>query len=48
MERSDDKTVRQEAEYQERSLFYVVVTRARQDVLITACGEESDWVSSTS
>jgi len=47
LDRSDDKMVRQEAEHQERSLFYVAVTRARQDVLITACGNASEWVSST-
>lgn len=36
VQRSSDKAVRREAEDQERALFYVAVTRARAEVLITA------------
>ena len=47
VQRSDDKAVRREVEDQERALFYVAVTRARAEVLITAHGKASGWVATT-
>lgn len=43
--KSDDGAVREEAEKRERALFYVAVTRARSDVLITSHGEPSPWLT---
>ncbi len=42
--KSDDDAVREEAEQRERALFYVAVTRARRDVLITSHGKPSPWL----
>ena len=44
IDRSEDRTVRKEAEDQERALFYVAVTRARAEVMITTHGKASMWV----
>lgn len=41
---SEDGAVREEAEMRERALFYVAVTRARREVLITCGGTPSLWV----
>jgi superfamily I DNA/RNA helicase len=41
---SDDGAVREEAEKRERALFYVAVTRARREVLITSHGRKSKWL----
>ena len=46
--KSDDDAVREEAEQRERALFYVAVTRARRDVLITSHGKPSPWLEETS
>lgn len=43
--KSDDGAVREEAEKRERALFYVAVTRARSEVLITSHGEPSPWLT---
>ena len=43
--RSEDGAVREEAEKRERALFYVAVTRARSEVLITSHGEPSPWLT---
>ena len=42
--KSDDGAVREEAEKRERALFYVAVTRARREVLITSYGKPSPWL----
>ena len=42
--KSDDSAVREEAEKRERALFYVAVTRARREVLITSYGKPSPWL----
>jgi len=44
VERSDDIAVKKDAENQERSLFYVAITRAKVEVLITTHGEPSGWL----
>lgn len=41
---SDDEAVREEAETRERALFYVAVTRARKQVLLTSFGKPSPWL----
>ena len=43
--RSEDGAVREEAEKRERALFYVAVTRARREVLITSHGTPSPWMT---
>ena len=43
--KSDDGAVREEAEKRERALFYVAVTRARREVLITSHGKPSAWLA---
>ena len=43
--KSADGAVREEAEKRERALFYVAVTRARREVLITCHGKASGWIS---
>jgi superfamily I DNA/RNA helicase len=43
--RSQDASVRREAELMERALLYVALTRARRSVLITAHGKASEWLS---
>ena len=43
--RSDDGAVREEAQRRERALFYVAITRARREVLITSSGTPSPWLS---
>ena len=40
---SEDRTVQQDAEIRERSLLYVAVTRARQEVLVTSYGTPSSF-----
>ncbi len=45
--RSEDGAVREEAEKRERALFYVAVTRARREVLVTAHGTPSPWLEGT-
>lgn len=42
---ASDDAAREDAERQERSLFYVALTRARREVLITSHGEPSIWLS---
>ena len=42
--RSQDGAVRSEAEKRERALFYVAVTRARREALITSHGKASPWL----
>jgi len=44
--RSGDGAVREEAEKRERALFYVAVTRARRNVLVTCHGRASPWLES--
>lgn len=44
--RSRDRGVREEAELQERALFYVALSRARRDVLVTSFGKPSAWLPS--
>ena len=41
---SEDGAVREEAEKRERALFYVAVTRARRQALLTAFGRPSPWL----
>ena len=43
--KSTDSAVREEAEKRERALFYVAVTRARREALITAHGRPSPWLT---
>jgi len=43
--KSEDGAVRDEAEKRERALFYVAVTRARREVLITSHGAPSAWIA---
>jgi hypothetical protein len=43
--KSEDGAVREEAEKRERALFYVAVTRARREVLITSHGRPSLWMA---
>lgn len=42
--RSEDGAVREEAEKRERALFYVAVTRARRQALLTGFGTPSPWL----
>jgi superfamily I DNA/RNA helicase len=42
--RSEDASVRREAEAMERGLLYVAVTRAKRGVLVTAHGKPSGWI----
>ena len=42
---ASDDAAREDAERQERSLFYVALTRARREVLITSHAEPSKWLS---
>lgn len=42
--KSEDGAVREEAEKRERALFYVAVTRARREALITSHGPPSPWL----
>ena len=43
--KSPDSAVRAEGEKRERALFYVALTRAKRDVLITSHGKPSPWLS---
>jgi superfamily I DNA/RNA helicase/mRNA-degrading endonuclease RelE of RelBE toxin-antitoxin system len=45
--RASDEAAREDATQQERALFYVALTRARQEVLITSHGTPSAWLRST-
>lgn len=42
--KSKDGAVREEAEMRERALFYVAITRARREALITSGGKPSPWL----
>ncbi len=42
---SSDVAVRESAEQRERALFYVALTRARREVLITSNGQPSPWLA---
>ena len=42
---SSDVAVRESAEQRERALFYVALTRARREVLITSNGQPSPWLT---
>ena len=44
LNRTEDKSVRREAELMERALLYVAITRARCAVMLTAHGEVSGWL----
>jgi len=44
MERASDDAAREDTEHQERSLFYVALTRARREVLVTSHGAMSAWL----
>jgi hypothetical protein len=44
---SSDVAVRESAEQRERALFYVALTRARREVLITSNGQPSPWLTPT-
>ena len=44
LESASDEAAREDAERRERSLFYVALTRARREVLITSHGEPSRWL----
>ncbi|MCP4810077.1 MAG: ATP-dependent helicase [Proteobacteria bacterium] len=44
---SPDGAVREEAEMRERALFYVAVTRARKQALITSHGAPSPWLTAS-
>jgi superfamily I DNA/RNA helicase len=44
--RASDNAAREDTEQQERALFYVALTRARQEVLVTSHGTPSAWLSS--
>jgi len=43
--RSEDDAVRAETEKMERALFYVAITRAKREALITAHGKASPWIT---
>ena len=43
--RASDDAAREDAEHQERALFYVALTRARREVLITSHGKPSAWLA---
>jgi superfamily I DNA/RNA helicase len=43
--RASDEAAREDLEHQERALFYVALTRARREVLITSHGKPSAWLS---
>ncbi len=45
--RASDGAAREDAEHQERALFYVALTRARREVLITSHGKPSEWLIDT-
>ncbi len=42
---ASDDAAREDVERQERSLFYVALTRARREVLLTSHGDPSKWLS---
>lgn len=44
LEDTEDATVRESREVQERALFYVACSRARQEVLVTTSGEPSVFI----
>jgi superfamily I DNA/RNA helicase len=44
--RASDDAAREDTEHQERSLFYVALTRARREVLVTSHGTPSAWLNS--
>ena len=43
---ASDDAAREDAEQQERALFYVALTRARREVLVTSHGTPSAWLES--
>lgn len=43
--RASDAAAREDLEHQERALFYVALTRARREVLITSHGKPSAWLT---
>jgi len=43
--RASDAAAREDLEHQERALFYVALTRARREVLITSHGKPSSWLA---
>lgn len=43
--RASDQAGREDQEQQERALFYVALTRARQEVLVTSHGAASAWLA---
>ena len=45
IEGTDDETVRESRDVQERALFYVACSRARQEVLVTTSGPPSVFIS---
>jgi superfamily I DNA/RNA helicase len=48
LNRASDDAAREDAEHQERALFYVALTRARWEVLITSHGKPSTWLAPAS
>ena len=44
LSRASDEAAKEDAEQQERALFYVALTRARREVLITSHGVASRWL----
>ncbi len=43
--RASDDAAREDVEQQERALFYVAITRARREVLVTCHGTPSSWLT---
>jgi superfamily I DNA/RNA helicase len=43
--RASDAAAREDIEHQDRALFYVALTRARREVLITSHGKPSAWLT---
>lgn len=48
IQRASDDAAREDTTQQERALFYVALTRARQEVLVTSHGSPSAWLSTKS
>lgn len=44
LEQTDDDVVKEDIEKRERALFYVSLTRAKSDALVSCFGEPSPWI----